>query len=32
MPMYDTNALLEAGLPQNKKMLKFIKFSFFEIL
>ena len=23
MPMYDTNALLEAGLPQNKKMLKY---------
>ena len=23
MPMYDTNALLEAGLPQNKRMLKY---------
>lgn len=23
MPMYDTNALLEAGLPQNKKMMKY---------
>lgn len=23
MPMYDTNAFLEAGLPQNKKMLKY---------
>ena len=23
MPMYDTNALLEAGIPQSKKMLKY---------
>lgn len=23
MPMFDTNALLEAGLPQNKKMMKY---------
>ena len=23
MPMYDTTALLEAGLPQNKKILKY---------
>ena len=23
MPMYDTTALLEAGIPQSKKMLKY---------